>query len=261
MASAEHDRATTAWRDLQVQLAALRGDARTESFLSRKHEELLKVVSSEGPEESDEAHESAERWFRRKLKHHADDSPQRRDLCKQLTKKLKHQAEHLQGPDALERVEEALIQNNAEEGPLVCNMFAKELEGTRFEGIWISREGPGVYRLGEKKAAVQVLDAKLIVHGYFEGDFLHPVRVPITAFLTEHGPASMRSVIDDGLEMFGGGGGSGAKAAVRERSRSPPKVHRPLPAGWEKRESRSQKGVFYYVHQAKGLTQFERPEA
>merc|ERR1711879_1029090 len=125
------------------------------------------------------------------------------ELCERLTKKLKTHAEAWQGDDALEKVEEALIQNKPEEGPLVCNMFAKELEGTRFEGIWISREAPGVYKLVDTRAAVQVLDGKLIVHGYFEGELLHPVRVPIAAFLAEHGPASMRTATDGGLDLFG----------------------------------------------------------
>jgi hypothetical protein len=257
MASAERRGAEKAWWKLLVQMAALRGDDRAESFLSRKHEELLHVVNGEGPLETDEAREAAERWFRRKLKDH--EAADRSDLCERLTKKLKSHASAWQGSDALERVEEALIQNTKEEGPLVCNMFAKELEGTRFEGVWISREKPGVYRLGDTRAAVQVLDGKLIVHGYFEGEFLHPVRVPIQGFLAEHGPASMRSATDDGLDLFGGG--AGGQAQVRERSRSPAKAKAALPAGWEKRESRSRPGIFYYVNEAKGLTQFERPEA
>lgn len=256
--SIEADRAAAerAFRELLVQLAALREDPQVETYLaSHKHEDLLKVVSGE------DADEAAQRWYRRKLKGQGDGSIERRVLCDRLTKKLKSYVAAWQGADALERVEEALIQNKPEEGPLVCNMFAKELEGTRFEGVWIMREGPGVYKLGEKRAAVQVLDGKLIVHGYFdEHNALHPVRVPIAAFLAEHGPASMRSATDNGLEMFGGGDGGGA-AAPRERSRSPAKAKGPLPAGWEKRESRSRPGVFYYVHEAKGLTQFERPEA
>lgn len=253
-----------AWRQLLVQIAALRGDTKAESWISRKHGELLNLVSGEGPVDTPEAREATELWFRKKFKGHRDGPAERRDLCERLAKKLKTHAAAWQGPDALERVEEALIQNHAEEGPLVCNMFAKELEGTRFEGVWISREKPGVYRLGEKRAAVQVLDGKLIVHGYFEGGFLHPLRVPIGTFLAEHGPASMRVAVDGDDDVFGGGaGGGGAAAAPRgaDRSRSPAKAGKSLPAGWEKRESRSRRGVFYYVNEAKGLTQFERPEA
>lgn len=33
-----------------------------------------------------------------------------------------------------------------------------------------------------------------------------------------------------------------------------------LPPGWEKRESRTKKGVYYYAHVAKGLSQMERPK-
>lgn len=38
------------------------------------------------------------------------------------------------------------------------------------------------------KVAVQVLDGKLLIHGYFEGSLVHPVRIPIVTFLAEHGP-------------------------------------------------------------------------
>jgi len=249
-----------AWQELLVQLAALRGDPRAESFLTRKHAELLNVVTGEGPEESTEVREGVERWFRRKLKGHTDGSRERQDLCERLCKKLKEQGEAWSGANAITRVEEALIQNLPEEGPLVCNMFAKELEGSRFEGIWISKQGPGLYKVGETRTAVQVLEGKLIVHGYFEGESLHPVREPIRTFLGEHAPAHMRSVADGDNDLFGGGT-SGATQVARKRSRSPAKVVTPLPAGWEKRESRSRPGVFYYVNEAKGSTQFERPVA
>lgn len=261
MVSSEQQDAEKAWRKLFVQLAALRGDTKAESWLARKHEELLTIFNSEVHEETEEVRETVEKWFRRKLKHHADRFSERKEVCERLAKKLKSHGLAWQGADSVERVEEALIQNNPEEGPLVCALFAKELEGTRFEGVWMSREGPGVYRLGGVKTAVQVLDGRLIVHGYFEGDLLHPVRVPIQTFLAEHGPASMRSATDGGLDLFGGTGGSNEASVRSERSRSPAKVKKLLPPGWEKRESRSRPGVFYYVHEAKGLTQFERPEA
>ncbi|CAE7879171.1 unnamed protein product [Symbiodinium microadriaticum] len=180
------------------------------------------------------------------------------------------------GRDAIERVSEALTQGTAEEGPLVCSMLAKELEGTRFDHHWVSQDGKGRYRLGEDgmKVAVQVLDGKLLIHGYFEGSLVHPVRIPILAFLTEHGKTSEKQPEDD-CDLFGQaapatGEKEGGQIRLRSRSRSPrpSKVQEtsaqqsgplPLPPGWVKKESRSKPGVFYYANEAKGLTQFERP--
>eukprot|EP00435_Cladocopium_sp_Y103_P063425 s39_g25.t1 len=150
---------------------------------------------------------------------------------------------------ALERVNDALTQGSPEEGPLVCSLLAKELEGTRFEHCWISQDGKGQYRLGEDgmKVAVQVLDGKLIIHGYFEGSLVHPVRVPIVTFLAEHGKTSQHEAFDD-CDLFGATGG--AKEAPRlSRSRSPKLKDDGLPPGWVKKESRSKPGVFYYANE------------
>lgn len=157
MASTERSDFSKAWQRLQVQMAALRGDPKAEALIATKHKDLVKVFSGEGAEDA-----AVEHWFKRKLKGHTDSSRERQDLCERLAKKLRTYTEVWQSPDAIQRVEEALIQNTPEEGPLVCNMFAKELEGSRFEGIWISREGPGVYKLGDVRAAVQVLDGKTV---------------------------------------------------------------------------------------------------
>ncbi|CAE7695275.1 Scn1a [Symbiodinium sp. CCMP2456] len=189
---------------------------------------------------------------------------------------LQGMGHELIGRDAIERVSEALTQGTAEEGPLVCSMLAKELEGTRFDHHWVSQDGKGRYRLGEDgmKVAVQVLDGKLLIHGYFEGSLVHPVRIPILAFLTEHGKTSEKQPEDD-CDLFGQaapatGEKEGGQIRLRSRSRSPrpSKVQEtpvqqsgplPLPPGWVKKESRSKPGVFYYANEAKGLTQFERP--
>ncbi|CAE7599545.1 unnamed protein product [Symbiodinium natans] len=217
--------------------------------------------------------ERAQRWFHRKLKS-KDGSKIRAKLCNKLALQLQDMGHELIGHDhaaAIERVSEALTQGTAEEGPLVCSMLAKELEGTRFDHHWISQDGKGRYRLGEDgmKVAVQILDGKLLIHGYFEGSLVHPVRIPILAFLTEHGRTSQKQPEDD-CDLFGQAAAAAAAKEeqvqlTRERSRSP----RPskeaaeegasLPPGWVKKESRSKPGVFYYANEAKGLTQFERP--
>ncbi|CAE7191527.1 unnamed protein product, partial [Symbiodinium necroappetens] len=217
----------------------------------------------------------AQRWFHRKLKS-KDGSKIRAKLCNKLALQLQAMGHDLIGRDAIERVSEALTQGTAEEGPLVCSMLAKELEGTRFDHHWVSQDGKGRYRLGEDgmKVAVQVLDGKLLIHGYFEGSLVHPVRIPILAFLTEHGKTSEKQPEDD-CDLFGQaapatGEKEGGQIRLRSRSRSPrpSKVQEPsapqsgplpLPLGWVKKESRSKPGVFYYANEAKGLTQFERP--
>ncbi|CAK9059405.1 Protein MEI2-like 4 (OML4) (MEI2-like protein 4) [Durusdinium trenchii] len=93
---------------------------------------------------------------------------------------------------ALEKVTEALTQGTSEEGPLVCSLLAKELEGTRFEHHWISQDGKGQYRLGEDgmKVAVQVLDGKLLIHGYFEGCLV--IRSTFFHLETEEEPLTRR---------------------------------------------------------------------
>eukprot|EP00927_Polykrikos_kofoidii_P041044 TRINITY_DN34974_c0_g2_i1.p1 TRINITY_DN34974_c0_g2~~TRINITY_DN34974_c0_g2_i1.p1 ORF type:complete len:450 (-),score=101.35 TRINITY_DN34974_c0_g2_i1:224-1507(-) len=48
--------------------------------------------------------------------------------------------------------------------------------------------------------------------------------------------------------------------AMRKRKRKPGAEEDPLPPGWEKKESRSKPGLFYYVHEG-GYTQFERPSS
>lgn len=87
--------------------------------------------------------------------------------------------------------------------------------------------------------------------------------MPVLAFLEEH--QIRKKPASDDCDLFGGGGGAAdVKRGIALVSTSPggedAKRFRDLPPGWTKRESRSQKGVFYYVHEAKGLSQFTRPE-
>jgi len=252
-------------RHLLARLAQLRGLEKVQKVLEEKHVELLEFFHDSDlrpPKLPLEDDERAEKWFQRKLKS-KDRGKIRAKLCNKLAEQLKLMGDELVSDKtaALERVNDALTQGTSEEGPLVCSLLVKELEGTRFENYWISQDGKGQYRLGEDgmKVAVQVLDGKLIIHGYFEGSLVHPVRVPIVTFLAEHGKSSQFEASDD-CDLFGATGG--AKEVAKDRSRSPKTKadeRHQLPPGWVKKESRSKPGVFYYANEAKGLTQFEHP--
>lgn len=253
----------TAWEKLFATLAYLRGDPKLESLLIEKHLELHELICGPAlPKRLTADSPELLKWFERKLKKKKDLPQVRASLCAKLMEKVRHRTAGWRMAETA-RIEEALRENHAEEGPLVCCALAKELEGTRFDGLWICREGPGMYRLGDErlKVAVQVLDGRLLVHGYFEGDLLHPVRVAIAPFLAEHGPKDLRSATDADCDLFGGAGAAPA-AGGRQRSRSPRRggvSEETLPPGWARKESRSKPGVFYYANEAKGLTQFERP--
>merc|ERR1719277_2425886 len=130
----------------------------------------------------------------------------------------------------------------------MCHLLHSSLAGTRFEGLRIARERPGVYQLGDKLLVAVQADlegGELLIHGYFdEKHVLHPVRSPVRTFLEEHGakPPS------DTCDMFGGG--ANPKVSAEEAADGgAAKRQRALPPGWAKRESRSKPGVFYYVHE------------
>jgi len=263
------------WDLMIVRLLALRGDPELEAFLTDKHPELIKcamplwTATATAGSTVDEAAaaEARDTWFNRKLKSQASSIRERRQLCKMLTKSIRRFAEKYEspGPEAVS-AHDALKDGGAQEGPVICAGLAAGLAGTRFEGLRIARERPGIYQLGKepRRVAVQAeLDSgDLLIHGYFEGDVLHPVRVPIRTFLEEHGAAPA----SDQCDMFGGGAGagSGGTQPLAQESASgiatSAKRPRELPPGWIKRESRSKPGVFYYVNEAKGLSQLERPQ-
>lgn len=253
-----------AWRTLFRTLVSLRGDPKIDSIIVEKHAELKEMLSAKGgprptPVETDEV----QRWFVRKLKAKSTNCEDRVTLCRKLMEKVKKGGTAWRLSET-SRIEEALRERLPDEGPLICGALQKELEGSRFEDLWICREGPGVYRLGEEemRVAVQVLDGKLLIHGYFEGELLHPVRVAIQPFLQEHGPKELRSATDADCDLFGGGGGDAAQRAGRSRSPRRSGVEdsdSSLPPGWVRKASRSKPGVFYYANEAKSLTQFERP--
>ncbi|CAK0858943.1 unnamed protein product [Prorocentrum cordatum] len=256
-----------AWERAMVKMVALRGDPDAEAFILQKHPEIAScavpldmatgtpMVASDGTT----AAEARENWFKKRLRNKCFDHRERRKLCKQLLKALLRYAEKYEAPkDGAVSAFEALKDGGAQEGPVVCHRLHAGIAGSKFEGLRIAREKPGIYQLGPKlRVAVQAeLEGdRLLVHGYFDGDVLHPVRTPVLPFLEEHGAAP---AADAGCDLFGGGaaapGGDDAAAAGAEKRR------RELPPGWAKKESRSKPGVFYYVNEAKGLSQFNRPE-
>lgn len=276
----EEDPEEVAWERLIVKLVALRGDSDVEALLSDKHQEIkscavpLDMSTGAPPAGSDgTTHaEARENWFRRKLRSQSGDPRERRKLCKMLAKALrKHSAKYETSGEGALSACEVLKEGGSPEGPWICHKLAAGLVGTRFEGLRIAKEKPGVYQLGDKLLVAVQADlegGELLVHGYFdEKHVLHPVRSPVRAFLEEHGakPPS------DSCDMFGGSGGGGAAANGGANAKAPAaeddadggpgsaKRPRALPPGWTKRESRSKPGVFYYVHETKGLSQFDRP--
>lgn len=264
-----------AWERLMVKLVALRGDPEVESFLAEKHAELMvcavpldlatnePVVAADGTRPAD----AMRGWFERKLRGQCADARERKKLCRGVEKALRRFSAKYEGTGehASTTACEALKEGGALEGPMICHRLAAGLVGTRFDGLRVAKIKPGVYQLGPSLVAVQadLEGGELLIHGHFdENGILHPTRCPVRTFLEEHGsrPPS------DQCDMFGGDGGASRRLPAaqddRAAARQQPdgKRHRELPPGWAKRESRSKPGVFYYVHDAKGLSQFDRPE-
>mmetsp|Transcript_39295 Transcript_39295/g.79414 ORF Transcript_39295/g.79414 Transcript_39295/m.79414 type:complete len:269 (-) Transcript_39295:82-888(-) len=260
----EEAKLAEAWEQLMVKLVALRGDLDLEAFLVEKHQELTKCavpldMATGKPAAAADSAEARQNWFVRKLKGQAASTKEKRQLCKKMMKSLRKFAEkyEIAGGNSVSACD-ALKDGGAQEGPIICAGLAAGLAGTQFEGLRIARERPGIYQLGEKPLRVAVQadleGGALLVHGYFDGDVLHPVRAPVRAFLEEHGAAPP----SDQCDMFGGGA---APPVPADAGADQPRGKRPreLPPGWVKRESRSKPGVFYYVNEAKGLSQLERP--
>lgn len=330
------------WRRLVGMLFALRGDPYVEGLLRERHPELQRTASlcgagskSSPPITLDKAREAAREWFARGLRgSNRHGAAERAKLCAEFTRTLRSHAAKLastfggssEGPQR--RLEQLLEpgygrgssrqreQMEQEEGPAICSLLLKELEGSRYENLWISRQGPGRYILGDDnegsglplvdqdgarihprvRVVVKVLNGKLLIDGFYhegEEDFLNPARVPIGPFLTvyfegmplkealarwKNGvPKPLASTNTSAGSSLGSnsannlvGGGSKPPGAVNSGIIEPPAAPRyqepgpppppALPSGWEMRESRSKKGVFYYAHPAKGLSQMERPK-
>lgn len=298
------------WRQLVGMLCALRGDPDVEKLLAERHPELRKTAelsgagSKQAPLSLDKAREAARDWFARGLRGSNRHGPaERTKLCTELLKSLKARvSELLDAPDATEerRLQKLLSDGPAsEEGPLVCSRLRRDLEGSRYENLFISRQGPGLYILGDEhegsglpavdqdgarihsrvRVVVRVRDKRLVIEGFYhegEDDFLNPARVPIGPFLTvyfegvplkealakwKNGPppppnaAKPVPPVVTSLPPV-----PAALSAWPEIKVSVPKEP-PLPPGWEMRESRSKKGVYYYANPSKGLSQMERPRA
>lgn len=290
----------------------LRGDPKVEALLVERHPELVFVAESCGaggkPSTTlEKAREAARGWFERGLKgSNKHGGAQRTVLCNQLLKTLKAHSAWLvavEGATEPVRLERLLERGPAqEEGPLICSLLSQELEGSRYEGLWISRQGPGQYFLGDDhegsglprvdqdgariyprvRVMVKVNNSRLEIDGFFhEGDEkqLNPARVPIGPFLTVYfeGVSLKEALLrwkggpprNGGSQAAAGsrvvaapvGGSAAGGSAAGGNSSNLRALESKLPPGWELRESRSKKGVYYYANPSKGLSQMVRPTA
>lgn len=285
-----------AWRSLVLWLAALQGDVKVHSLLTKEHPELVNIgklcgAGAKKVMNMAEAKESAKAWFERGLKgsnHHGPTA--RAALCDRLAATLRSHSASLRAA-GVEHASQVLERGRLEiEGPLICSLMRHELEGSSYSGLWISREGPGTYCLGDQddtagdlsgniRVAVKVFKGELQIDGYFDDEgALQNAKSPIGVFLTiyfEGGTVKVARERWKAIKARGSGGsastpartfGNGITVAAASSSSdsakaaSLPKIA-PLPPGWELRESRSKKGVYYYANEAKGLSQIERPKA
>jgi len=289
-----------AWRGLVSRLLALRGDRKVEAMLTERHPELTAVVeilARPGRRDmmsADLARESAKPWFSRGLKgKNRHGHEEKAELCTMLTKTLKaHGASLCDAAGAAEpgRLARLLEEGPAsEEGPLICSLLGRELLGSRYEGLWMTRFGPGgQYLLGDDnpdsglpgvdqdgariyprvRVMVKIRDGRLVVDGFFhegEDDTLNPARVPIGPFLSVYFEGvSLKEALSrwiNGAPPPPARSATGRGAAVADNKPDDiKKLELTLPPGWVMRESRSKKGVYYYCHPAKGLSQMERPK-
>jgi hypothetical protein len=247
------------FRNILVKLSALRGDVDLEEFLEKRYPDLAALHPSAHPG-SDAALEAERAWLNRSEKRHSAEKSWMKRCLHKLSKELstfeQKQERHLgQNHAGGGGFLDAFKQAGVAEGPIVCAGLHAQIRGTRFEGTWLARDGPGLYLLGDEplKIAVQAdLDTgELLVHGYFEGRSLHETREKLVKFMEERGfkaaPGRVRDANDDD-DLFGCSAPCDA-ASVERRSRSPKRIESPLPPGWRKRESRSKPGTFYYVHE------------
>eukprot|EP00913_Durusdinium_trenchii_P006750 g6346.t1 len=235
------------------------------------------------------AKDAAREWFSRGLRGSNQHGPAARaKLCKQLAVALLERASSLSSGVPVSLVAEVLDKGRPEEeGPLICSLMARELRGSRYEGLWISRKGPsGHYYLGDEHeganlpttdkdgdpihprvhAVVKVVNEQLVISGFFldpEDDTMSPAKVPIGPFLSVYFEGM--SVREASAAWKNGPPKRPAKpAAPKPGVLLDPKLKElqaGLPAGWEVRESRSKKGVYFFAHPATGRSQMERPKA
>lgn len=291
------------WRALVGRLAALRKDPVVEALLKEKHKEIQHIPDMCGARGEktltlDQARESVKGWFERGLKGSNRQGPaERANLCKICLESLEARAKELCNSGS-NRVAEAMERGKPEEeGPLVCSMLSKELQGSSYEGLWISFLSPGHYLLGDDhegnglpphdqdgakipapvKVVVRVTNGRLRVEGFYHPgeDTPNRAKVNIGPFLSVYFEGM---TLKDAMARWKGAmgqealaaGGSGVEATHSNRSKSPSEssngkhdalkaLSAQLPPGWEIRESRSKKGVYYYANPSKGVSQLERP--
>jgi len=294
-AEAERD----AWRRLVILLAQLKGDRKVEQLLKEKHPELLQVAdrcgaSSKASTTLPAAKDAAREWFSRGLRGSNQHGPAARaKLCKQLMLQLLERASQLCSGVSGSFVGEVLDRGRpTEEGPLICSLMARELRGSRYEGLWISRKGPsGHYYLGDEHeganlpntdkdgdpihprvhAVVKVINEQLVISGFFldpEDDTMSPAKVPIGPFLSVYFEGMS---VREASNAWKNGPPKRPPAALRPMSvpqkqgvLTDPKLQElqaGLPPGWEVRESRTKKGMYFFAHPATGRSQMERPKA
>eukprot|EP00435_Cladocopium_sp_Y103_P050781 s1075_g15.t1 len=242
------------------------------------------------------AKDAAREWFSRGLRGSNQHGPAARaKLCKQLMLQLLERASQLCSGVSGSHVEDVLGRGRpTEEGPLICSLMARELRGSRYEGLWISRKGPaGHYYLGDEHeghnlpttdkdgdpihprvhAVVKVVSDQLVISGFFldpDDDTMSPAKVPIGPFL---------SVYFEGMSVREASNawknGPPKRSATPRLAPAPaPAVPMPaakqgvhmdpklqelqagLPPGWEVRESRCS-GCMITTFD-KSYTQFER---
>lgn len=301
-----------AWRNVVILLAALRGDPKIDALIKDKYADFATVArncGAGGPPRLtlDEAKDGLKGWFEKCLRGGNRHGPAARTgLLDKLADSLKERVDSLRNTE-ISRAARVLEDGpEHEEGPLICTLLSRELEGSRFDGLWIARESKGIYRIGDDhegsnlpsvdqegariyrpKVVVKVAKSQLLIDGFYhEGEtVLNPAKVPIGVFLGVYfeglslKEATNRWRMDTAEakapQRPAGLDGRGLEAS---RSRSPPPAIQQasraaqedgslralvetLPPGWELRESRSKKGVFYYAHAATGRSQLERPKA
>ncbi|CAE7224644.1 unnamed protein product [Symbiodinium sp. CCMP2592] len=288
VAAAAANEERDAWRRLVIVLAQSRGDRKVEALLKERHPELLQVAEKCGASGKatmtlQAAKDSAREWFARGLRGGNQHGPAARaKLCKQLAGQLQEHAASVCSSATAAHIASVLERGRPEEeGPLICATMARELRGSRYEGLWISRKGPaGHYYLGDEHeganlpstdkdgdpihprvhAVVKVVNEQLVISGFFldpEDDTMSPAKVPIGPFL---------SVYFEGMSVREAS--AAWKGGPPARPRPAPKVKQGpitdpklkelqagLPPGWEVRESRSKKGIYFFAHPSSGRSQ------
>eukprot|EP00439_Symbiodinium_sp_Y106_P014294 s3564_g2.t1 len=235
------------------------------------------------------AKDSAREWFARGLRGGNQHGPAARaKLCKQLAGQLQEHAASVCSSATAAHIASVLERGRPEEeGPLICATMARELRGSRYEGLWISRKGPaGHYYLGDEHeganlpstdkdgdpihprvhAVVKVVNEQLVISGFFldpEDDTMSPAKVPIGPFLSVYFEGMS---VREASAAWKGGPPARPRPApkVKQGSITDPKLKElqaGLPPGWEVRESRSKKGIYFFAHPSSGRSQMERPRA